>query len=96
MRRDIAIYVEGGGSGKARVDFRKGMSEFLKPIRELAETKKIACRVIPCGGRGDTYDTFVNALTNNPERHCILLVDSEEKVSDNCTAWTHLLKRCRR
>jgi hypothetical protein len=90
----IAIYVEGGGSTNATKSLlRAGFSVFFREIRELARNKAIQWRIIPCGGRGETYGAFVDAVKKEPEILNILLVDSEEPVSIDASPWCHLAKR---
>lgn len=94
MIKSIAMYIEGGGDiAKTNIPFRKGMLEFLKPVANLARKKSIRWDITVCGGRREAYDAFVNAIKKYPERCNLLLVDSEEAVSDETAPWVHLLNR---
>ena len=82
------VYVEGGGNTKTtRTACRKGFSEFfgragLRP------------RMMPCGGRGEAYDDFRDALrAAHDGEFVILLVGSEEPVAEGSDPWTHLGNR---
>jgi len=76
----IAVYMEGGGrdskEGKARL--RQGMSEF---IRKVVSQKKPGWKVIACGSRNDARDAFLDANKTSPDTFSVLLVDSEEPVT---------------
>jgi hypothetical protein len=50
-------------------------------------------RIIACGGRGQAFRDFRVALeaVAEPDRTCMLLVDSEDVVT--LTAWEHVLRR---
>jgi len=90
VTRNIAIYVEGGGdTAQTSTPFRTGMSAFLKPVLDEVRKKRLLWRVIPCGGRRQTYDAFVDALENEPEALNVLLVDSEEPVAITVPPWDH-------
>jgi len=92
--KSIAIYVEGGGdTAQTRDPFRKGMSAFLKPVVDQVRSRRIKWRVIPCGGRREAFDAFVDALNNEPAVFNVLLVDSEDPVEITAKPWTHLLSR---
>ena len=92
MVTEIAIHLEGGGhTSETLAPFRQGMSAFLKPVVEEARKRKIRWRIIPCGGRKEAYDSFCDALRNEPDAFHILLVDAEEPVTKN--QWEHLKAR---
>ncbi len=94
MVNSIAIYIEGGGdTNSTKSLLREGFSEFLKSVRELARSKGIRWQLIICGGRSQTYASFVDAIEKEPETYNILLVDSEEPVTSSASPWTHLLNR---
>jgi hypothetical protein len=94
VTKSIAIYVEGGGdTAETLTPFRTGMSSFLKPVVDVVREKRILWRVIPCGGRKQAYDAFVDALEKEPEVFNVLLVDSEEPVALAVPPWDHLGKR---
>jgi len=83
--------MEGGGDskeGKARL--RQGMSEF---IRKVVSQKKAGWKVVTCGSRNDAHDAFQNANRTSPETFNVLLVDSEEPVTQ--PPRTHLTQRDR-
>lgn len=91
MTKSIAIYIEGGGdTAQTLTPFRTGMSAFLKPVVEVVRQKRIRWRVIPCGGRKQAYDAFVDALEKEPEVFNVLLVDSEDPVAITVAPWRHL------
>jgi hypothetical protein len=91
---DIAIYVEGGGDTAQTLDpFRRGMSAFLKELVAAVRARGIRWRVIPCGGRQQAYNAFVDALANEPKVFNVLLVDSEDPVAITISPWEHLKKR---
>ena len=94
MVKSIAIYLEGGGDTAQTLEpFRKGMSAFLRPVVDQVRARRIKWRVIPCGGRKQAYDAFVDAVANEPGVFNVLLVDSEDPVEITVSPWTHL--RCR-
>lgn len=85
------IYVEGGGNAKAtRTACRKGFGEFFG----RAGLKERMPRVVPCGGRRETYDDFRSALrAARDDEFVLLLVDSEKPVAAGSNPWTHLGNR---
>ena len=94
MTKSIAIYIEGGGNtAQTLTPFRTGMSAFLKSVVDVVRQKRIQWRVIPCGGRKQAYDAFVDALEKEPEVYNVLLVDSEDPVTITVPPWTHLRDR---
>jgi len=51
-------------------------------------------RIVAGGGRNATFDKFKTSVRSaGTNDYPILLVDSEEVVSDNTTAWAHLKNR---
>jgi hypothetical protein len=94
MTKSIALYIEGGGdTAQTLSPFRTGMSAFLKPIVDEVRKRRIKWRVIPCGGRKEAYDAFVDALKNEPTVHNVLLVDSEDPIAITVAPWAHLRNR---
>ena len=94
MVEDIAIYVEGGGdTAQTLAPFRRGMSTFLRPVVDVVRARCIRWRMIPCGGRQQAYDAFVDALANEPEVFNVLLVDSEDPLPITVSPWDHVKKR---
>jgi hypothetical protein len=92
MVTDIAVHLEGGGNtSETLVPFRQGLSAFLKPIVDEARKRRIRWRVIPCGGRKEAFDSFCDALKNEPDAFHVLLVDAEEVVTK--PLWKHLEAR---
>ena len=73
--------------------FRLGMSAFLKPVVDAVRKRGIRWRIIPCGGRLQAYDAFVNALADKPTVFNVLLVDSEDPVAITVSPWEHLKNR---
>ena len=87
-----AVYMEGGGeTPEAKAAIRQGMGEFLHSVRESARRKHWRWKVVPCGGRVQTRDAFLNARNQDPGTHAILLVDAETAV--NRSPKQHLLAR---
>ena len=81
--KSIKIYVEGGGDTVAQqAQIRNGMEELLKIQKELAQEKRIKWKLIPRGGRDQTFEAFNNAFRQaDDETLVVLLVDSEEAIS---------------
>lgn len=78
----ISVYMEGGGeTAEAKADIRDGMNAFLNSLRESARQKRWRWKVVPCGGREQARDAFLNARATDPHLHAILLVDSETVVA---------------
>lgn len=57
------------------------MNAFLLSLRESARLKRWHWKVVPCGGRDQARDAFLNARATEPHLHAILLVDSETAVA---------------
>jgi hypothetical protein len=78
---EIAIYVEGGGdTAQQKSELRQGFDELLSPLKAKAREKRLRWKLIPCGGRQQTYEAFLNSLKANPTAVNILLVDSESEL----------------
>lgn len=85
------IYIEGGGDSKElQVRCREGFRRLIKACGNDLELP----RLIACGGRNSTYDSFRTAHQNAIHGDYIaMIVDSEDPVSDHEKAWDHLEKR---
>ncbi|WP_066384778.1 MULTISPECIES: DUF4276 family protein [unclassified Anabaena] len=93
MVKEVRIYVEGGGDGKnTKALIRQGLSQFLKPLVEVAKSRKIKWSIIMCGTRNHAFRDFKNALKDHPDALNILLVDAEAPVNVE-SPWQHLKSR---
>jgi hypothetical protein len=89
---NIHIYVEGGGDQTAqKALLRNGLDAFFKPLKDAARIKRHDWRLVPCGGRHQAWDAFLNANTE-PGRINFLLVDSECPVEAGDDSCQHLAK----
>lgn len=80
--REIVIHLEGGGDSKEQqAQLRNGMNAFLATLKNFADDKGWAWRLVPRGGREQAYREWDRALANSPGAFQILLVDSEEEVT---------------
>lgn len=83
----IRIYVEGGGeTSRQKATLRRGFVAFFQKAG-LCPT------VIPCGSRNDAYADYCQAVHDFPEDAILLLVDSEDRPSEDCTRWQYLQQR---
>jgi hypothetical protein len=80
----ITIYVEGGGdTNNLKTKCRQGFSEFFKKLN-------LNPKIVACGKRSDAFKDFCRGLKNlKKDEHCLLLVDSEEPVT-NQSVWQHV------
>lgn len=77
----VAIYMEGGGeTSETKAAIRQGMGAFLSALRDSARRKRWHWKIVPCGDRIRARDAFLNARTQDPSTHAVLLVDSETAV----------------
>ncbi|GAB5520136.1 MAG: DUF4276 family protein [Rhodothermales bacterium] len=84
----LEIYIEGGGSTKTQqTRLRIGMGKLLN--KTVPQKKRV--RPIACGSRDQAYKRFKSALES--DQNALLLVDSEDVISEGMTRWTHLKKR---
>ena len=83
--KSFYLYIEGGGDQAELHDkLRRGFSKFF----DGAGCRGKMPRIVACGGREQTFDRFQTAVFAGEE--AILLVDSEELVSETCkSAWEH-------
>lgn len=74
----VRIYVEGGGDNEDTITrCRQGFAAYCAK----AAPGKHRPRIIPCGGRNETFDKFQNAVrTCKAGEFCALLVNSEGSV----------------
>jgi len=86
------VYIEGGGDSKElKARCREGFSKLLQKCG-FSEPQRMP-RLVPCGGRGATFDDFKTAHTQNLADYVALLVDSEDPVKDHERTWDHLKQR---
>jgi hypothetical protein len=92
MVKEIRIYVEGGGRGRApRSSIRDGLSEFFSPLIRLARDRRITWKMILSGSRNEAFANFALALSEHPQAFNVLLVDSECRVARS--RWEHLRRQ---
>ena len=87
----IRIYIEGGGDGRILDTlFRQGWQRFF----QAAGLSGHMPAVVRGGGRTQTWDMFVTAVSN-PSAGVVplLLVDSEGPLAPGHTAWDHIRSR---
>jgi hypothetical protein len=81
---EIRIYVEGGGDGReSKAAFRRGMSDFLSEIKELACSRKIGWNLVACGSRNNAFRDFQTAVKTHRDAFNVLLVDAEDSVTSS-------------
>ncbi len=88
----VIIYVEGGGTGDPSLTrCRRAFGEFF--ARLLPSKDRV--RVVPWGGRSETFKAFALAHKSpRPGYHVILLVDSEGPVEGyDVSPWDYLGQR---
>lgn len=87
----IRIYIEGGGDGRILDTlFRQGWQRFF----QAAGLSGHMPRVVRGGGRAQTWDMFMTAVSNPPSGVVpLLLVDSEGPLSPGHSVWDHLQSR---
>jgi hypothetical protein len=75
----VRIYVEGGGDNEDTITrCRQGFAAYCAK----AAPGKPRPRIVPCGGRNQTFDKFkAAAQTSKVDNLCVLLVDSEGRVT---------------
>ena len=80
----IAIYMEGGGTGKEnRAALRQGMDAFLQSLKEAARNKALRWKLVCCGPRDEAFRGFRNAVNNGEDVVNVLLVDAEGPVEQS-------------
>jgi hypothetical protein len=74
----VKVYVEGGGDQEGTITkCRQGFVDYCAKVSPKMRRPKI----IPCGGRGQTFDKFKFAIQcGKADDLCVLLVDSEGSV----------------
>ncbi len=93
MVKEIRIYVEGCGEGKdTRGAFREGFSKFFGDIVTEIRKRQIRWQIVACGPRDRAYDDFLTAFRSHPGALNMLLVDSEDIITET-SPWQHLRKR---
>ncbi|MBI4624650.1 MAG: DUF4276 family protein [Verrucomicrobia bacterium] len=79
---DIYVYFEGGGqTAEGKAQLRQGMDAFLASLKDLARQRRWRWQLIPCEGRGQTWNAFQNALQVHADSISLLLVDSEDPIT---------------
>ncbi len=88
----VRIYVEGAASGISNQNvakFREALHTFLE--KALGDSPRPS--VIPAGSRDQAYKEFRNSSKAHPGTFAVLLVDSEDPVTEGKTATAHLRDR---
>ena len=88
----VTIYVEGGGdhNDATLTACRKAFKIFLKRMLPGKDMPVVQA----CGSRESAFKDFKTALGVLAEGDCaLLLVDSEDPIENNASAWAHLANR---
>ena len=90
MKPKRLVYVEGGGDQKdTRLRCREGFARLMAKSG-LERSPKF----VPCGGRATVYRKFRATHRKSSGDDCVLmLIDSEDPVSDVERTWDHLRRR---
>lgn len=89
----IVFHIEGGISNSQSSDMRKAFRRFFSEIDLLANGKGGRIDFFMHGSRLSAYKGFRGALTTQPGKYHVLLVDSEDAVRDRDECWRHLRER---
>jgi len=89
VKREVLLYIEGGGDSASRLRLRKAFREFFRDLDGRAKRRGILFRPRPFGGRQATFEAFKLALEHHREAFVVLLVDSEGPVNTS-SPWVHL------
>lgn len=89
MKKEVRLYIEGGGDKASRLRLKKAFRAFLRDLDEPAERHRIKLTPLPFGDRQRTFDAFRFALEDHSDAFVVLLVDSEAPVKAK-GPWTHL------
>lgn len=80
--KEVVIYFEGGGSiRETQAQLRNGMNAFLRPLKELADSKGWRWRLVALGARDQAFREWNRNVGASRGMLHILLVDSEEQVT---------------
>jgi hypothetical protein len=79
--KEIFLYVEGGGDKEGKARLRQGFALFFGKLHDEARRRGVQWRLVPCGSRNQTYETFLLGLGSHPDSLNLLLVDSERPVT---------------
>ncbi len=86
---NVRIYVEGGGEQQLTLtNCRAGFSRFVAKVVKKGRMP----RIIASGSRNAAFDDFCTAIKLHPKETIVLLVDSEDEVSET-ECWKHLKSR---
>lgn len=87
----IKLYIEGGGDSALQDTlFREGWQAFFQKAGLAGRMPK----TIRGGGRNATVDAYQTAVrTKKPDELPLLLVDSEDLISQGTAEWAHLTAR---
>lgn len=83
--KSIAIFVEGGGATRrdAQDRLRHGFETLLDSQKQAARRKRLRWQLGLYGSRNEAFKAFRDATTKKQVDLVVLLVDSEEPVTDN-------------
>lgn len=88
MVKTVTIYLEGGGDSEG---LRSRCREGFRKLFQKCGFKRMP-KLVACGGRGNAFDRFSTAHIDGKE-DAILLVDSEDTITDIDKTWPHLKLR---
>src|SRR5690348_5643267 len=78
----LKIYFEGGSrTTRSSGPLRKGMSNLLSEVGEMARQKGWTLRLIACGSRNEAFDDFRISVSSGEAANSVLLIDSEVKLA---------------
>jgi hypothetical protein len=88
---NVKLYIEGGGDSKEQ---HSRCREGFRKLLERSGFSGRMPRIIAGGGRNATFRSFAIAIRSGECKYPILLVDSEDVLSNsNTRAWEHLAER---
>ncbi len=87
----VKVIIEGGGNTRAEQSpLRRSFQALFKQVRPRKDEPEIICG----GSRGQAFEDFKKALSDNPTTAVLLLVDSECAVkSPEASPWVHVKQR---
>jgi len=89
VKKEIRVYIEGGGNKAGRAELRKAFGEFFRELVRDQPRSDVRLRPLPFGSRENTFQAFKLALADGDDAFIALLVDSEAPVTVR-SPWKHL------